>query len=145
MQSTPQEIHELIQLSVAGKDAEIAVLRNEVERLKEEIVKLRMALEKKQGEDIVAQNGLTIDVDAVCKFVSELKDFQLSSFFLLGILRTMAGSMSPEDQKRILNSITMKQGEGEVNIFAEGDWNIKKLTNMGDLVTADRIDSLRIG
>ena len=36
MQSTPKEIYELIQLSTAGKDAEIAALRKELDCLKEE-------------------------------------------------------------------------------------------------------------
>jgi len=34
MQSTPKEIYELIQLSTAGKDAEIAALRMELDCLR---------------------------------------------------------------------------------------------------------------
>ena len=140
MPFTPEELYKFQQLSTAGKDAEIAALRKELDCQKEENMRLRLNPKEKPDENVIPQNTLVLDVDAVCKFMSELNDFQLAAFHLVAILRTTAESVPTESLTRMLNAMGMKKNEGVVNILSKGDWNIEKLTNLANMISAKRIE-----
>lgn len=110
-------IEELMKLqeSLSQKDIEIALLRKELEELRNKV--------GAAGEVTDDSNFLTFKLDNICKVFEELKgNANHVAFLFFVLLRMMPEGMSPAVVQRLMAAASL--GSLPINLMAKGDINI---------------------
>ncbi len=124
-------------------ELEEASLRQEIQSLKQENVRLRALAQEKASVVSVPMDVLTLDVDELCKLLAGLNDEKSAALLLVSILKVSSGTLPVEVLKRLLQAVFSKHPD-VMNIFAKGDFNVESLTNLGTLLSADKIGNLAV-